>query len=206
MKSFSRTLFVSLLSVFSFQLTVAQISDAERKAAIDQLNSTKQTLLKSIEGLSDAQLNFKSSPDSWSIAECVEHIAISETNIFGLLQHSLQGDATPDKKSEKKLNDEQTFAVFADRSNKVKTSEAFKPSGKFGSHAATVQEFVTKRDSTILYAQTTNDDLRNHFFKFPVDAVGTLDSYQILMMIAGHSKRHTLQIEEVKKSTGYPKK
>jgi hypothetical protein len=80
------------------------------------------------------------------------------------------------------------------------------PTGKFGSHEITVKEFTSKRDGTIKYINTTSDDMRNHFFTFPVEAIGTLDAYQLLIFMAGHTKRHTLQIEEVKAHPSFPKK
>ena len=88
----------------------------------------------------------------------------------------------------------------------MQTQEAFKPTGKFGSFKATVKEFTSKRDETIKYIKSTNDDLRNHFFTFPVEALGTMDSYQLFLFMTGHTKRHTLQIEEVKSNPAFPKK
>ncbi|MCI0750312.1 MAG: DinB family protein, partial [Flammeovirgaceae bacterium] len=63
-----------------------------------------------------------------------------------------------------------------------------------------------KRDGNIKYVNKTSEDLRNHFFTFPVEAIGTLDSYQLFIFMAGHTKRHTLQIEEVKGNPNFPKK
>jgi hypothetical protein len=44
------------------------------------------------------------------------------------------------------------------------------------------------------YLQTTNDDLRDHFFDHP--AFGPLDGYQWLVLISGHSARHTARSEK----------
>jgi hypothetical protein len=140
------------------------------------------------------------------VAECVEHIAISETNLFGMIQGTVKGAADPSKKSQVKLTDEQLFAAISDRSYKVKTQESFVPTGKFGSHDATVKEFLNKRKATMDYVKKTKDDMRNHFFTFPVEALGTVDSYQLFHFISGHTKRHTLQIEEVKSNPAFPKK
>jgi hypothetical protein len=139
------------------------------------------------------------------VAECVEHIAISETNLFGMIQGTLKEQANPVKRSEVKLTDEQLFAAIADRSYKVKTQEAFVPTGKFGSHEVTIQEFLNKRKGNINYLKKTKDDLRSHFFTFPVEALGTVDSYQLFHFMSGHTKRHTLQIEEVKSNPLFPK-
>ncbi|MBA4055070.1 MAG: DinB family protein [Marivirga sp.] len=156
--------------------------------------------------MSAAQLNFKSSPESWSVAECVEHIAISESNFFGMIQETLKEAADPARRSEIKISDEQLYHAITDRSQRVKTNEAFQPTGKFGSHAETLKEFIKKREASVIYIKNTSDDLRNHFFTFPAEVLGTVDAYQLLLFAAGHSKRHTLQIEEVKNNPGFPKK
>jgi len=69
-----------------------------------------------------------------------------------------------------------------------------------------LKEFLAKREPNTQYVNTTADDLRNHFFTFPVEALGTVDSYQLFLFMAGHTKRHTLQIEEVKSNPAFPKK
>ena len=49
------------------------------------------------------------------------------------------------------------------------------------------------------------DDLRDHFADHPVPAIGTLDAYQWVLLISGHTRRHTLQILEVKADPNFPK-
>lgn len=206
MKTPKWILLLPVLLFMSFTAFTPELSTAERKLAIDYLTRTKDDLLKSLSGLSSAQLNFKSDPDSWSVAECAEHIAISESNLTALIQGTLKEPSNPGRRGEVKLQDEDLFNSVVDRSDKVKTSEAFKPTGKFGSHEATVKEFLTKRDTNIDFIKNTSDDLRNHFFTFPVEALGTVDSYQLFLFVAAHSKRHTLQIDEIKNNPGFPKK
>jgi hypothetical protein len=55
------------------------------------------------------------------------------------------------------------------------------------------------------YLQTTNDDLRDHFFDHPAFGPLDLDGYQWLLLISGHSARHTAQIGEVKADPNFPK-
>ena len=206
MKTFRLILLIPALLLMNFRSTSPELTSAERKVVIDYLTSTKKDLLKSIKGLSTEQLNFKSSAESWSIAECVEHIALSETNLFGMIQGTLKEAAQAERRSEIKLSDEAVFEAFSDRSYKVKTKEGFVPTGKFGSHEATVNEFLEKRQKSIDYIKNTSDDLRNHFFTFPVESLGTLDSYQLFFFMAGHTNRHRLQIEEIKGHPEFPKK
>jgi hypothetical protein len=186
----------------SFTISDTKLTDPERLLAITEMTATHDRLLQSVKGLSAAQLNFKSSPESWSIAECTEHIAISESNIFGMVQGALKSPADPSRRSEVKMSDAQILAMIVDRSNKFKTQKPFEPTGQFGSHEATVKEFVIKRKSNMQYIATTQDDLRNHYTELPF---GVADSYQILLFMSAHTERHVLQIEEVKADPNYPK-
>lgn len=203
MKTLKFLVLVVALTTMNFTTLDSTLTDAERTAATKILEETKENIVKKVKGLSAAQLNFKASPESWSIAECVEHIAISENNIFGFSQLSLKEAADPSKRSEVKFTDDAVVKMIADRSTKVKTSEPFTPSGKFGSFEGSLNEFKQKRDSNIKYIKTTSDDLRNHYNDFPF---GKLDAYQTILFMAAHSKRHTDQIDEVLGNPNFPKK
>ena len=135
---------VALLLV-GFTTTNQKLTQAERNFAIDEMTKTQERLLAAVKGLSAEQLNFKGSPESWSIAECTEHIALSENNIFGMLQGALESTSDPSKRSDVKMNDEQILQLITNRSQKVKTRESFEPTGKFGTHKETVKAFKKKR-------------------------------------------------------------
>jgi hypothetical protein len=201
----SRNLFILTLAItaMSFDRPSTELTDAERKQAVQLLQETKDALIKKVSGLSSEQLNFKPDTNVWSVAECVEHIAISENNLFGFCQMALQQPADPSKRAEVKMSDEAVVTMMTDRTTKVKTQEAFEPSGKFGSFEATLTEFKTKRDNNIDYVKTTTDDLRNHYNDFPF---GKIDTYQTILFMAAHSKRHIAQIDEVIKHAKFPKK
>ncbi|HMJ70305.1 MAG TPA: DinB family protein [Cyclobacteriaceae bacterium] len=196
-------LFAVAIVAMSFNDAGTELTDAERKYASQLLQDTEENLLKKVKGLSPEQLKFKPSADSWSVAECVEHIAISENSLFGMAQASLQQPADPSVSKDVKMTDDNVVKAISDRTTKIKTQDAFVPTGKFGNFEATLGEFKTKRDGNIKYINTTSDDLRNHYNDFPF---GKVDAYQTILFMAGHTKRHTDQIEEVMKNPGFPKK
>jgi len=199
-----RLLFLTIAIVAtSFNYPSSGLTEAERKYASNLLEETRKNLINKVSRLTPEQLNFKADPGSWSVAECVEHIAISENNIFGFAQMGLKEGADPSKRSEVKMTDEAIVRMITDRSNKVKTQEAFLPTGKFGSFEATLDEFKKKRDDNIRYINTTSDDLRNHYNDFPF---GKTDTYQTILFMAAHTKRHTDQIAEVMSNSNFPKK
>lgn len=196
-----KILLIAVVTIIGFTNANAQLTDAERTTAIAELTKTHDLLLTTIKGLNEEQLNYRSDVDSWSIAECVEHIAISENNIFGMAMGALETPADPSKRGDVKMTDEQLMSIIVDRSNKVKTSEAFEPSGKFGSFEETLNAFLDKRKSNMEFVTSTDADLRNHYAQLPF---GTIDAYQALMFMSGHTERHILQIVEVMESDDFP--
>jgi hypothetical protein len=197
-------LLVVVLAMSSFALPLkGTLTDSERQFAINYLTKTRNDLLKVTKGLSDAQLKFKAAPDRWSIAECIEHIAIAETGIFKMIMGALQQPANPSKRSEVKLDENQLIKEVTDRTQKLKAPEFLQPSNKFATSAAALASFEEQRNATINYVRSTQDELHDHFSVHPV--YGTLDEYEFIILIAGHEKRHTLQIAEVKADKNFPK-
>jgi hypothetical protein len=184
-------------------LLVVAPADAQkdRAAAAKYLEETRQAFLKSIENVTPAQWTFKASPTSWSIAEVAEHIGISEGTIFGML--TTQMLQAPAPKPGEGIPDEKVIAGVTDRSNKFQAPEMLKPVNRWATKEALVKDFNAARDKTIAWTKTTTEDLRAHAAPHP--AFGSLDLHQWILLIAGHSARHTAQIEEVKTAAGYPK-
>jgi hypothetical protein len=92
--------------------------------------------------------------------------------------------------------------MITDRSVKVKTREGFIPTNQFGSMQKSMDVFIQRRNDLISYVKKTDDDLRNHFVAMPF---GIFDTYQFLLFLSAHTKRHTLQIEEVKANPNFPR-
>jgi len=197
-------LLIGLLASSSFSTPVKDvITDTERKFAVKEFQRTKQRFLDDVKGLSAQQLNFKADTSRWSIAQCIEHIALAENLIWQWEQATVSQPATPEKAVDVKVTDEQLMKGVTDRSHTFKAPEMLQPVGKFASTDAAIQSYTGRRDSTINYISTTKDDLKNHFVQHP--AFGTMNTYQLLLMLSGHSERHTLQIEEVKANPAFPK-
>ncbi len=190
------------LLLISSTIFAQELTKEERKKALDHMKATQSELVKTIKGLSEAQLNFKASDDSWSVANCVEHLAISEGNIFGIVQMTLQNEPDPSMRDQVGMSDDQIIGLISSREQKVKTREEFEPTGKFGNYEGSLNEFKTKRKSNMAYVKSSSDDLRNRYFDFPF---GKVDSYQVILFMSGHTKRHTDQIKEVMANAEFPK-
>lgn len=179
------------------------LSKKERKFAADHMKSTKSSLQDAIKGLSEAQLDFKPAADQWSVKECVYHIAISEKNLWAMLEKSMKEPATPEKKKDLKVTDEQVLKMIESRETKVKTFPSFEPQNTgYKSLDEAMSDFKNNRAAHIKYIKATSEDLRNHFVQMPF---GLLDCYQLCLMISSHTTRHTKQLNEVKADSGFPK-
>jgi hypothetical protein len=178
------------------------LTDSERSFLVEQLQLSKKAFLASIDGVTEAQWKFKASPTSWSIAECAEHIVLSEDFLFKTSQGILKTEAVPRPETSNSEQDHKLVMMVGDRSHKATAPEPIKPSGKFATPADAAQAFTEKRERNMAYAKTTTDELRVHVTKGPL---GTMDAYQFLLLMASHTGRHTDQIKEVQANADYPK-
>ncbi len=196
------------LGVLAFTLSVVPakaqpLTQPERESLLKHLEQTRQAFIASISGLSDAQWTFKAGPDRWSIGEVAEHIAISETTILGLVTDQImKGPAI--QRNPEPIPDEKLLAWLLDRTSKFQAPEMLKPTNRWATRDALTKDFLAAREKTAAYVKTTTDDLHGHGGPHPVFKM--LDGYQWILLLSGHSARHTAQIEEVKTSTGYPAK
>ncbi len=205
MSAIKRSVALTILACgLSFTPAYAQpLTQQERETLVKHLDQTRQAFLASIAGVSDAQWTFKAAPDRWSIAEVAEHIAVSETTIRQLVTDQiLKGPAVPRNPSP--TSDETLLAGLLDRTNKFQAPEMLKPTNRWATRDALAKDFEAAREKTAAYVKTTTDDLRGHAGPHPVFKM--LDGYQWVLLLSGHSARHTAQIEEVKTSPGYPAK
>lgn len=179
----------------------AGLTDAERKFAVNKLEKSRDLVLANLAGLTAAQIAFKADSATWSIAQCVEHIAITENNLFAYAESCLKTEADPTKRSEVKMSDQAVFEMIENRSEKFKAQEPVLPIGRYGGFDASLAEFKSKRSKHIKYINSTTDDLRNHYNDWPF---GKTDAYQTILFMAGHSQRHAAQIAEIIKNPGFP--
>ena len=197
----------SALMIAALLLTPAMgptISPTERDKAVSELESSERVFLDSTRGLSEAQWNFKPGPDRWSVAECAEHIGVTEEMIFKMVtEQALKGPAEPQKRELVKLQDDQLVPMALDRSQKFKAPESIQPTRRWTSSAEITRHVLENRANTLAFVNTTDQDLRNHFLDHPV--LKTLDTYQWMILISAHMRRHTAQILEVKADPNFPK-
>ncbi|HZT39311.1 MAG TPA: DinB family protein [Bryobacteraceae bacterium] len=180
------------------------LTQGERDRAMSSLHASRKLFLDSVAGLSSEQWTFKPGPDRWSIADCAEHIALSEDFIMSMIKDKILASPSPAGKTTDRTKDDRIEAVLTDRSHKAQAPEPLQPSHKFATPQDAVEHFRKARDANIKWIETTNADLRDHIAASR--ALGDLDAYQWVLYMSAHTMRHTEQINEVKESPDYPKR
>lgn len=179
------------------------ISGKERKFMIDHLKESKSYFLKNVKGLSEEQLNFKANPEKWSIKECIQHITLTEANLWNWTDATLKQPANPAKRSDIKVSDQDLINMMTNRTQKAQAPETARPEkATWKTTEETLDAFKDKRAALIKFAKTTTDDMRNHVAETPF---GPIDAYQMVLFLSAHTRRHTQQIEEVKADPSFPK-
>jgi DinB superfamily len=178
------------------------VEPQERQLVLDQLASSEARLLELVDGLTPEQWGFRETPERWSIAENIEHVIMFEKFLLRTIRELLRTPAEPEKRASVVEKEAVVLQIATTRGTKFNAREIVLPTGRWPDTAGMIAELRKTRERTIAFVAGTQDDLRNHFF--PHVALGDLDCYQWLVIMAQHGARHALQIEEIKSDPGYP--
>ena len=185
------------------------ISQDDRQKLINHLERTRSGVVEATRGLSDAQLNFKASPFRWSVAQCVEHIALSEGFLFRIgTEQALKAPVQATRKTPQQITDGDGFILknIPDRSSRFQAPEPVRPNKQSSTAGAQqgLARFLSDRGRTLEFVKGTQEDLRGHCIDSPF--LKCMDSYQWILMLSAHSERHLAQLLEVKADPNFPKK
>jgi len=204
MKRFLGWIVVAVLAAAPAALA-GPLTKRERDDLIKHLKKTEKMLNDATKGLSTAQWIYKTSPERWSVQDCLEHLTLTEDFLRNNVQNGImKAPPSPVDAAAAKETDALVLKTIPDRTNKATAPEPIRPTGKWSSPQEMLKEFAERRKKTIEYVKTTQDDLRAHKVDSPLGR--PLDGYQFLLLLSAHTERHTAQALEVKASLGYPKK
>ena len=164
--------------------------EQERETLITRLKRSREIYLGTLKNVADAAARVRPAPDTWSILEVSEHVAIAERQMLSMWMKLAQpGQAD-------RAIDERIVAATGDRTRKQVAPERARPSGKMPSVAQAIEQFDFYRGQTIAYLEGELEDLRAKTVPHPL--AGTIDGYQLFLLMACHAERHAQQIQELK--------
>ncbi|CAN5831346.1 hypothetical protein BH10BAC2_BH10BAC2_21780 [soil metagenome] len=177
-------------------------TENDRRWLSDSLKITRDQLVEETENLTEAQWNFKESPDRWSIKEVVEHICYWELLLTHEVSKALSQEPQPELR--KKAKPDSIYLGFILEQQQHISTEYTKPftytlpmglnDGKNN-----VAWFLKMRNESVNFIDSTTIDLRAFFMydKRP-------NIHQVYITIFGHTERHLRQIRKIKLNANYP--
>src|SRR5437879_10014727 len=134
------------LSGLTVPVFAETLTNEERERGMSELHATRRLFLDAVAGLSEAQWNFKPAPEVWSVAECAEHIALSEDRLYELVtQKLMKAPAEPEKKAGVVGKDELILEKTIDRSQKFQAPEMLRPTHQWPAKDDLIAHFTDIR-------------------------------------------------------------
>lgn len=194
---------ILLLLTFALRLSGAEMTAEERQHLLVHFEMTGQWLADEVRGLSPAQLEYRASPDRWTIRECVSHLAVAEPDYWEDLKASVKSN--PIGGSKKSMATDADILWYGiDRVKHTKTGGGHEKVETYKDLGEALDRFQKLRATMIDYIKTTHDDLRARGYGFTAKRNG-IDCWQWMLEISTHAQRHILQIREIKAGPDFPK-
>jgi hypothetical protein len=173
------------LSLSAVRLSGASMTSEDREHLLVHFQMTDQMLAEEVRGLSPVQLEYRASPDRWTIRECVSHLAVAEPDYWQDLMKAVAGPANMSGK--KSANSDADILWYGiDRVVHTRTGGGHEKVDTYKNLGDALSRFQALRATMIEYIKSTNDDLRAHAFgsKSPIDC------WQWMLEISTHAERH----------------
>jgi hypothetical protein len=168
-------------------------TEQERETLIARLKQSREIYLGMLKNVSEAAARVRPNPDTWSILDVSEHVAVAERQMLSLwMKLAVAGETD-------RSVDDSIVAASRDRSRKLVAPERSRPAGKMPSVSQAIEQFDFYRGQTIAYLEGELEDLRAKTVAHPL---GTMDGYQLFLLMACHAERHAEQIKELKALSG----
>src|SRR5471032_3010278 len=134
------------------------MTPADREFALKILDDSRERLLGMLQGLSREQLEFRPSPDRWSVAENLEHIILTERFVLGALDNPKPFTPDPSKRSRWEGRDNAFIRKLTEgRDDRFTAPDALRPTGRWATETL-VAEFEAARVPTRAFAASTQLD------------------------------------------------
>lgn len=168
------------------------LTTKERHTLVTELKASKTDFFKSVEGLSEKQINFNPGKNALSIKDCIYRLASIENNLWTSAKASLKQDSPNLKKA---ISDDGQLSSFA----KEKTFQCTEL--KFENTKEALKFYKNERAEMLKYIHTSTENVRAHVAK---TCIGNFDVYQLVLLNSVLAKQYTEQIERIKSNPKFP--
>lgn len=156
----------------------------------DLLNETTKGVLDSLDGCTNELFLKKIDPNTWSIAEIVEHIILVEEGVVFHLNRL--GSSGKTAEIDNVLTHDFIMEKCLSREIKVDAPERLVPTGRFSNVQESIDAFSAHRKKIFAFHNTNTFDMKS--IGFPHPRLGMMNGNNWLSFLPGHCQRHIDQI------------
>ena len=168
---------------------------ADKQVLLDRLQESQRTLIAAATAVPEECARICPEAGRWSVLDVVEHITLADRGMFRRYQ-----TGTENTKPVNLDADEFIQQLGRDRESKRDAPERVHPSGRFASLAEALSEYGRGRAEIAAFIANSGEDCRRKLVQHPMME---MDGHQLFLLIAAHSERHSMQIEEIKSCAAY---
>jgi DinB superfamily len=174
---------------------------------IEELEAVAADARREFGGLNAAQLNWKPSPEQWSVGQCLEHLIKTNRFFFPALEQVARGEYEGSLWT--RVSPLSGFfgrlvlrAMAAGR--KARATRNIQPSASV-IDAEVVEQFVRHQEEmTGLMRATHAEGLKRAFVTSPIAGFVTYSLFDACRIAAAHERRHFAQARGITEAEGFP--
>ncbi len=182
-----------------------------KKLSLEQLLESNEALLETFNvsfiGLSVVQINWKPSPDSWSIAQCTEHLLKTNDLYIGRLEEVLDNAYEPKFLEKIPVLKSLTAGILLwgiTTTKKLKAPAIFLPSSS-EVNPSVISDFIRQHSKMkLLMQRAISLKAEAKTITSPASPVMVFRLIDIFRISAIHSQRHIQQALRVKNNPNFP--
>lgn len=172
---------------------------------VEEISKNRESLLQSVNGLNQSQLDFKPAENEWSVTDILHHLALSDEANVKLTsimlkqaqENSLPADPCPDE-SVLDCLDQFRGAM----GGKMTAPDRVKPLSYVPAEESLTRLKTSREKLLANIGLLAAYDLSQ--LSFPHPFMGPFSAHQWLLLAGSHESRHTAQIGRIKTSEGFP--
>lgn len=169
----------------------------EKREVLSQLQAGRTALGEALEGVDEEMAARKPAGGGWTIAECVEHVAVSERYLYSRLTFAQRAE----QRTENPVREARILVRGVDRTRGVECPADGLPAGRFGSLCEALADFDAARAETVRWVEEFENDPRCWMTDHPV-IPGPVNVVEIWLTMAVHVARHAKQIVAIRGELG----
>jgi hypothetical protein len=163
-----------------------------------------------VAGLSEDQLNWKPAPDRWSIAQCLNHLAVA-TEKFG----PYLTEALAHGKAKYPVNSAPPYQpswmggwlikqLLPEATRKIPAPKIFRPAEAAPIHGA-LDQFINEHQKFLTFVRQADGlDYNKTKMRSPVTPLMRYSLADAFVITAVHGQRHLAQARKVRETPGFP--